>query len=145
MGAALRTGLAALAAALTGNLCLLGVAHALDAELRVPHGTGGSGRVGLLEVALTTTLPMLLGLGLTLALVRHRRLLAALAALAAVGTILSLHLPLSLDSDAATRVTLGLMHLVPGAAFLSVVGGQLRRLGQEPVDCPVAAATQPPA
>lgn len=121
-----RRAIPATAAALAGNLALLAASRASGASFAVPdRGDPGSlMQIGPGPVALSTLLPLVVGLGVA-ALVTRRwpRATVALKALAVLITLASLGMPLSADTDTGTRILLATMHLVVGGAYLAALRG----------------------
>ena len=121
-----RPAVTAAAAALAGNLALLVAGRAAGASFTVPDrgGPGALMQVGPGAVALSTLLPLVVGLGVTALVVRRwPRTTVALKVIAVVITLASLGLPLGADTDTGTRILLAVMHLVVGGAYLATMRG----------------------
>ena len=122
-----RSGLAAVLAAVVADLALLAAGAAAGASFLVPQRGGSAAdsatppvEVGVGAVVLSTVLPLVVGLAVTaLAARRLPRAVPVLRLLALVVTLGSLAAPLTLQTDAATRGLLALMHLVVGGAYLA--------------------------
>lgn len=121
-----RQAITATAAALAGNLALLVVGRAAGASFAVPDRgePGALMHIGPVAVALSTLLPLVIGLGVA-ALITQRwpRTTLTLKALAVLITLASLGMPLGADTDTDTRILLAGMHLVVGSAYLAAVRG----------------------
>ena len=115
----------ALATAVTTacNLTLWLIGRAADVGFVVPGRNGGSPvEVGPPHVVLSTVLPFVAGTAVfALVGTRSRRWRRAVLSAAALLTVASLAMPLSLDTDAWTRTLLAAMHLVTGAVFVSAM------------------------
>ena len=121
-----RPAITATAAELAGNLALLVAGRAAGASFAVPDRgePGALMQIGPGAVALSTLLPLVVGLGVA-ALVTRRwpRTAVALKALAVFITLASIGMPLGADTDTGTRILLAVMHLVVGGAYLATVRG----------------------
>lgn len=122
MGLVLPRMVVAAAVAVAVDLALLAAGRAAGASFLVPNRTnpGAMTSIGLVPVVLSTVLPLVLGIGLTAAVARRwPQRTHVLRGLAVVVTVLSLALPLTVDTDLTTRLALALMHLVVGGAYLA--------------------------
>lgn len=102
------------------NAVLWSGGRAADVPFLVtPVGLGGTMRVGLVTVVLTTALAFAVGVGL-LALAARRSRTAVRAVVVAAGLVaaVSACAPPSVAQDPATGVLLAAMHVVTGVAFL---------------------------
>jgi hypothetical protein len=114
-----RLGAIAAATAVIINLAILGIGRAASVPFVVPTFDGTRTTVAPLVVVLTVVVWFALGLLLaTFVAVRQPRRLRAIQIVAAVVTVVSLIQPLAVDTDTASRVMLGIMHPVTGAAFV---------------------------
>ncbi len=126
-----RSGLTAVLTAVVADLALLAAGSAAGASFLVPE-RGGSGadaasragagtvEVGVAAVVVSTVVPLVVGLAVTaLAARRLPRAVPVLRLLALVVTLVSLVVPLTLQTDVTTRGLLALMHLVVGGAYLA--------------------------
>lgn len=121
-----RPAVTATAVALVGNLALLAGGRAAGASFAVPNRSepGALLQIGPGAVALSTLLPLLVGIGAAALLtLRWPRTTLAMKALAVVITLASLGMPLSVDTDTGTRILLATMHLVVGGAYLAALRG----------------------
>lgn len=112
---------AATAVALAVNLALLALGRAAGASFAVPdrRQAGELMEVGAWAVALSTLLPLAVGLAAAALLTRRwPRASRALQAAGVVITLASLGMPLSVDTDASTRLLLAAMHLIVGGAYV---------------------------
>ena len=112
---------AATAVALAVNLALLALGRAAGASFAVPdrRQAGEVMEVGAWAVALSTLLPLAVGLAAAALFTRRwPRASRALQAAAVVITIGSLGMPLNADTDAGARLLLAAMHLVVGGAYV---------------------------
>ena len=106
-------------AALVVNLVLLLLGSLAGASMTVQPSTV----VGVVAVAVATVLTLAVGFAVAAALLaRAPRFVRALQVAGGVVAVLSVASPLLADTDTATKLVLGAMHLVCGAAF--VVGLQ---------------------
>lgn len=111
-------------AALAGNLALLAAGRAAGASFAVQDRAekGALLQIGPAAVAVSTLLPLVVGLGVARALTsRWPRTGPALKAVAVVITLVSLGMPLAADTDTGTRLLLAAMHLVVGGAYLAAL------------------------
>lgn len=114
----------AMGVALAVNLALLVLGGAAGASFAVPdrRQAGELMEVGAWAVALSTLLPLAVGLAVAALLPRRwPRASRALEAAAVVITLVSLGMPLTLDTDAGTRLLLAAMHLVVGGAYVAAL------------------------
>lgn len=115
-------GAGAAGVAVASNLVVWLIGRAADVGFVVPGRGGGSPvEVGAPEVTLTTVLPFAAGTALFALGARSRRSRRAVLTAAVVVAVGSAAMPLSLDTDAWTRVLLATMHLITGAVFVAAL------------------------
>lgn len=124
-----RGGAVAAVTASAVNAVVWSIGRANDVAFLVPGRDGGEAtRVALSHVVGTTLLVVAIGTGVAvLAVARSLRWFRAVLAAGVIVALASAVAPLTLDTDASTRLLLASMHLVAGTAF--VVGLRLRRAG----------------
>ena len=121
-------GAIAIAVAAAVNAVLFYGFDAMGVELRVPAGFGTTelADMTLTPVLLFTAIPMLIAVVLALVLDRYtdkpRSIFSAVVVLGAFLTLLSL---ISLDSSMTDRTFQSVLHLVPAAALVALVGPTL--------------------
>jgi len=109
---------AVLAAFLNAVLYLVG--RAADVPYQVPGFSPDmpTQTVTIIQVVLSTFVPLAVGIALALVLVSRGRGIRGLQYLGGALALVSLVVPLSLDTDLATKTLLSTMHLVTGAVFV---------------------------
>jgi hypothetical protein len=117
-----RVGAVAAAAGTIVNLVQYGIARAAGVDFTIPLGPGGVlATPASMAGAIVFNSLALFALGLLLTSLVARRApqrLRTMQIVAAVVMVLSFAQPLLLDAEISTRVSLTLMHLPPGAAFI---------------------------
>jgi hypothetical protein len=109
-------------AAVGANLAVLAVGKAADASFVVAGRNDGDApmEIGVAAVIIASVLPLVIGLVATaLAARRWPRAAGRLRIAGAALAVLSLAAPLTADTDTTTRLSLAVMHLVVGAAYLA--------------------------
>lgn len=111
---------AALATAVV-NVVILLTAKAAGAEFFVPDMQGRIVEVGIVQVALMSIVPLMLGAAAAALAARLSVSLRWVQGAAVVLTLLSFISPLALDSPVSTKLVLSAMHVVAGIAFVAGV------------------------
>lgn len=113
------TGRAA-AVAVVANLALFAGGSLLGADFRVVQDGGAPMTVGVVAIVLATALPLLVAFGAaSMAMPRWAHARRALQVLGTVVALASLAGPLGVEAGMGTRLTLSLMHVVTGAAYVT--------------------------
>lgn len=123
-----RPGLGALVAATAANLLVLGIGVASGLDYAVQTQADAPVMdVTAVHVLVSSVVPFLIGLGVA-HLVRRRgpRALRILQVVGGVIAVASVAMPLSALGDTPARLTLALMHLIVGAAWVTALA-QMRR------------------
>ena len=120
----IRAALLATGLATAANLVLYAGGRAAEVPFGVPAWGAAAGQVSdvtAVQVAVSSLLPLLIGTAALALAAGRATVLRALLIAAAAFTVLSLAVPLTLDTDGATRGLLAAMHVVAGGAFVGSV------------------------
>jgi hypothetical protein len=114
-----RTGLVAAAVAAAVNLALFVVGRATDVSFAVPafQPDAGRMRISAIQVVVTSIAPLLVGTAIAAFAAARGRLRAAQIA-GGLFALVSLGAPLSLEAATATKLSLAMMHVIVGTAFV---------------------------
>ena len=142
-----RTGVlgAGFAAIANGAVFLIG--REVDVSFLIPgFGSDTSLQpITLVQVVLSTFMPLIVGTGLAVLIVSRGRGLRGLQLLGGTVALISMAVPLSLEANWATKLLLASMHLVAGVVFAYVLqqSGQVAKVAHSPVG--TGSSSPPPA